>query len=271
MVHHWEEPFISGSRGSGAVFFTGCSLGCCFCQNHPISRGHNGDRLTPGQLLFCIERLLQTGVHNLNFVTPGHYADRLPALLAALRQTDTWKSRPVPVIWNSSAYETAESLRPLDGVVAIYLPDMKFIDNTLAGALAAAPDYAATALAAIREMLRQQPEAVFDSAGILQRGVVIRHLVLPGHWRDSCRVLTELASFVPPDTPLSIMSQYTAQASGACAENPELNRRLTAWEYSQVLDCALTLGFTRMQGQERSSADPAYTPDFNERLRPGRT
>lgn len=271
MVHHWEEPFISGDKGSGAVFFSGCPLGCCFCQNHLISREHHGDRLTSGQLLGLIERLLQTGVHNLNLVTPGHYADRIPALLAALRQTETWKCRPVPLIWNSSAYETTESLRPLEGAVTIYLPDMKFMDGPLADALAAAPDYGTTALAAIREMLRQQPQAVFDSAGILQRGVVIRHLVLPGHWRDSCRVLRELASFVPPETPLSLMNQYTPQAPDACSKNPELKRRLTTWEYRQVTDCALALGFTKILGQERSSADPVYTPDFAERLRPGRT
>ncbi|MDW7656681.1 MAG: radical SAM protein [Bacillota bacterium] len=271
MDHHWEEPFISGVKGSGTVFFTGCALGCCFCQNQPISRGHQGDRLTPDQLLHMVVSLLQTGVHNLNLVTPSHYADRIPAFIAALRQTDAWKHRPVPIIWNSSAYETVASLRQLAGTIDIYLPDMKFFDVALSRDLAKAPDYAEIARAAILEMLRQQPAAAFGSDGLLTRGVVIRHLVLPGHWRDSCRILAELASLVPGETPLSIMCQYTPQAQLSCDGHPELQRRLTTWEYRKVLDCALDLGFNNLFVQERSSADPAYTPDFSARFRPGRT
>jgi putative pyruvate formate lyase activating enzyme len=262
MAHHWEEPFISGTRGSGAVFFTGCSLGCCFCQNQPISREHQGDRLTPDQLLSQIATLLQAGVHNLNLVTPSHYADRIPDMIAALRQTEVWKRLPVPVIWNSSAYETVASLRRLAGTVDIYLPDMKFSDSGLSCDLAGAPDYAEIARSAILEMLHQQPVAVYGSDGLLTRGIVIRHLVLPGHWRDSCQILAELASLVPLETPLSIMSQYTPQALRPCDGHPELQRRLTTWEYRKVLDCALDLGFRNLLGQERSSAVPDYTPDF---------
>lgn len=271
MVHHWEEPFISGDKGSGAVFFSGCSLGCCFCQNQPISQEHQGDRLTPEQLQSQIGSLIQAGVHNLNLVTPSHYADRLPRLIAALKQTDAWERRPVPVIWNSSAWESVASLRQLADAVDIYLPDMKFSDSELSRDLAGAPDYAVIARAAIQEMLRQQPVAKFGSDGLLKRGVVIRHLVLPGHWRDSFEILTVLASFVPPDTPLSIMSQYTPQPQRACAGHPELQRRLTTWEYRKVLDFALDLGFRNLLGQERSSADQGYTPDFTARFRPGRT
>jgi putative pyruvate formate lyase activating enzyme len=271
MAHHWEEPFISGTRGSGAVFFTGCSLGCCFCQNQPISQEHQGDRLTPDQLLSQIAALLQAGVHNLNLVTPSHYADRMPAMIAALRQTEVWKCRPVPVIWNSSAYETVASLRRLAGTVDIYLPDMKFSDSRLSCDLAGVPDYAEIARSAILEMLRQQPVVTCGSDGLMTRGVVIRHLVLPGHWRDSCQILVELASLVPLETPLSIMSQYTPRALRPCDGHPELQRRLTTWEYRKVLDCALDLGFRNLLGQERSSAVPDYTPDFSARFRPGRT
>ena len=277
MAHHWEEPFISGQKGSGTVFFSGCSLGCCFCQNEPISQHHAGDRLTSRELSEAVFQLLESGVHNLSLVTPSHYADRIPAWFDQLSRSRPWQDRPVPLIWNSSAYETVESLRPLGGSVAIYLPDMKFCDAALADSLAGAPDYAGIALPAIREMLRQQPDAHFDDAGLLLHGVVLRHLVLPGHWRDSCAILTELARFVPPDTPLSLMSQYTPQTGNRrmlqlpANTRPELMRRLTTWEYRQVLDCALDLGFRRILGQERSSADSAYTPDFTERFRPGRT
>jgi len=269
MLHHWEEPFISGSRGSGAVFFSGCALRCAFCQNRPVSHGRSGDRLSPSALTAAVVTLLEEGAHNINLVTPSHDADRIPAWLETLKATQAWQSRPVPVVWNSSAYETPESIAGLAGSVDIFLPDLKFASPGLASDLAGAPDYPPVALAAIQAMLRLQPDAVFDSGGLLRRGVVIRHLVLPGHWRDSLEVMRQLARSAPLQTPLSLMCQYTPQET-RLAGHPELDRRLTTWEYRQVLDAALDLGFTNILGQERASASSAYTPDFAERLRPGR-
>ena len=177
MLHHWEEPFICGSRGYGAVFFSGCALRCTFCQNLSVSQGRSGDRISPQALAAATVPLLQNGAHNLNLVTPSHYADRVPAWLDALKALPAWRARPVPVVWNSGAYETPAAIAALAGSVDIFLPDMKFASPTLAGDLAAAPDYAPVALAAIRAMLRLQPDAGFAADGLLKRGVVIRHLV----------------------------------------------------------------------------------------------
>jgi putative pyruvate formate lyase activating enzyme len=272
MVHAWEEPYISGTRGSGAIFFSGCALGCSFCQNRPISQAHLGERLTAEALLRQAVALLEQGVHNLNLVTPSHYADRLPVWLDQLRKQAVVSERPVPIIWNSSAYESAAALRGLTGRVDVYLPDFKFSGQDLAADLAGAPDYPAVAAAALTEMLRQQPTAVFDRTGLLCRGVAVRHLVLPGHWRDSCQVLERLAAILPLETPLAIMSQYTPQPDdpAARAGHPELCRRVTTWEMRQVSDHALTLGFCRLLSQDRTSASAVYTPDFTEGLLRGR-
>lgn len=264
MLHHWEEPWISGTRGSGTVFFSGCGLGCCFCQNGEISHRLAGETLSPGELAGEILKLQTMGAHNINLVTPGHYADRIPQLFRILREDSRWQQNPLPVIWNSSGYETVESIDSLAGFVDIWLPDFKFADPALAAGLADAPDYFEIAGQAILAMHRLQPGLVFDQAGIMQRGLVIRHLVLPGHWRDSCRLLDYLAANLPLDVPISLMCQYTPQTgSGQPQGFPELSRRLTTYEYKKVLDHALDLGFTRILGQERSAADRVYTPDFS--------
>lgn len=279
MVHEWEEPFISGSRGSGAVFFSGCSLGCSFCQNAPISHDNQGILMDGDSLAQAVLELHAVGVHNLNLVTPSHVADRLPDWLSWLYQQPAWLDRPLPVIWNSSTYETIESLIALQGLVQIYLPDLKFCDPDLSRDLAGAADYFAYAAHAILEMHRQQPEPVWDDDGLLLRGLVVRHLVLPGHWRDSCRIVDFLADTLPLNTPLSLMSQYTPQAarqvaplrSNQEATHPELSRRLTTYEYRKVVEHAQGRGFSQILTQERSAASADYTPDFSERFRPGRT
>lgn len=271
MVHEWEEPFISGSRGSGAVFFSGCSLGCSFCQNGPISHGNQGSLMDGDALMGHVLELHAAGVHNLNLVTPSHVADRLPAWLNRLIRQPAWRDRPLPVIWNSSAYETVESLVALQGLVQIYLPDLKFFDTDLSQDLAGAADYFAYASRAILEMHRQQPEPVWDQDGLLLRGLAVRHLVLPGHWRDSCHIIDFLADSLPPNTPLSLMSQYTPQVLRRNGTHPEMDRRLTTYEYCKVVDYAQSRGFGQILTQERSAASPDYTPDFSERFRPGRT
>jgi len=264
MRHFWEEPCISGTDGSGTVFFSGCALGCCFCQNNSISHGRQGTTMTASQLAEEILKLHAQGVHNLNLVTAGHYADRLPQLISRLRNDARWQQRPIPVIWNSSGYETLEAITALAEAVDVWLPDFKFYDPQLASGLADAPDYFSVASQAILTMHALQPNLILNEEGMIQRGLIIRHLILPGQWRDSCRLLDFLAENKFQDVPLSLMCQYTPQTgSGQPAAFPELKRRLTTFEYRKVLDYALDLGFTRVLGQERGAADAAYTPDFS--------
>lgn len=290
MIHRFEEPYISGETGSGAVFFSGCALHCVFCQNDRISRQLAGRDLSLAELAEAIRRLAASGVANINLVTGSHYIASMPALLTALRQPDPDMPVPMPpILWNSSAYETVDGLRTLEGLVDIYLPDLKFANAGLARQIAGAADYFEVAKKAIAEMVRQQPPAVFDEKGLLKRGTAVRHLVLPGQWRDSFQVIDALAELVPLDTPLSIMSQYVppqqqetwtersagwekgGESSMASRDRwwtlpPELarslSRRLTTYEYDKVLDHALSRGFTRILGQDRSSAASHYTPDF---------
>lgn len=204
------------------------------------------------------------GIHNLNLVTASHYADRISDLISRLRDDPRWQQRPVPVIWNSSGYETVEAVEALADVVDVWLPDLKFFDENLSAILADAPDYFAVAAPAILAMQRLQPELVLDGEGLIRRGLIIRHLVLPGHWRDACQILDFLADQGLQSVPLSLMCQYTPQPGiGQKAECPELNRRLTTFEYRKVLDHALDLGFICIIGQERTSANRIYTPDFS--------
>ncbi len=259
MAHHWEEPAISGKNGSGTIFFSGCNLGCCFCQNASISQKGQGTLLSRQQLIEAILKLVKRGVHNINLVTASHYADRIPGLIQLLRQDCS-----LPVVWNSSAYETVNSLRQLSGCIDIYLPDIKYYDSKLSADLANASDYFEVAGKAIQEMYRQKPQTLLTEEGVMKSGLIIRHLVLPGQWRDSCRILDYLAANLPQDIPLSLMCQYTPQQILPMPERyPELNRRLTTFEYKKVLDHALELGFCNILGQRRNAADSIYTPDFS--------
>lgn len=260
MAHHGEEPFISGTRGSGTLFFSGCALGCTFCQNYPISHRQQGEVLSANDLLDRLEPLIKSGVHNLNWVTASHYTlDLLPVIQRLHAQGYT-----LPMIWNTSAYESVETLRELSAAIQIYLPDFKFWSPELSSRLAHAPDYARVAGQAIQEMLRQQPHAIFTDEGLMVRGVALRHLVLPGQLKDACQVIDYLAATVPLDLPLSLMSQYTPfpDLAQQWINQPELNRRLTTYEYKKVVDHAGARGFTRILTQHRSSATAAWTPDF---------
>jgi len=268
MVHPYEEPFISGNRGSGTVFFSGCALRCVFCQNFSISQQGLGTEMAQSDLVSAILRLQATGVHNVNLVTASHYMADMPSLIGDLRAAGL----SLPIVWNSSAYETVPMLQALAGLVDIYLPDLKFADAGLARQLAGASDYPVVAVRAIAEMIRQQPVPVFDRQGLLIRGTAVRHLVLPGQWRDSLMVIDILAKLVPLNTPLSIMSQYTPPADeqldsvGSALSSGlagELKRRITTYEYRKVIDHALMRGFTHILGQDRSSAVRDYTPEFS--------
>ena len=250
--HLWEEPCISGSRGSGTVFFSGCPLGCAYCQNHSISHECQGRRMTDEELAEIIGQLEQTGVHNISFVTGTHF---VPAILRAL-----WLHRPmVPTVWNTGGYETLDTLRMLEGSIDIYLPDLKHVSLRLGKVLCAAPDYFEVASAAILEMLRQTGKPVYDENGIMLRGTVIRHLVLPGCTGDSIRVLNWIAENTPKDTPVSIMRQYTPIPE--CTIKG-MDRRITDAEYDRVVEHALDLGLNALT-QEKEAAEACYIPDFN--------
>jgi len=252
-LHHWEEPPISGTKGSGTVFFCGCPLGCIYCQNNLISTdAHSGRMLTPLQLAAAFDRLAEQGAHNINLVTATHY---LPAIIKAL---ELRKNR-LPVVYNTSGYEKEETLRMLEPYVDIYLPDYKYSSPELAAQLSGAPDYPQIALKAIKEMLRQKGRPKYDDNGIMQQGILLRHLVLPGYAAQSVSALDELAAFYPKDAPISLMAQYTPQP-GLPAP---LNRRLTTLEYNKVLRHAQQLGFENVFIQRPGSATSEYTPDFN--------
>lgn len=254
--HMWEEPPISGSRGSGTVFFSGCSLRCVFCQNRAISREGRGENLTDDELIDRILALQEEGVHNINFVTPTHYAARLRGLLERLRP-----QLRIPVVYNCGGYEDLEMLRALNGLVDIYLPDFKYISPELSQQYSGVTDYAEIARAAVSEMFRQVGAVRFDENGIMTRGMIVRHLVLPGCRRDSMAVLRELASFLPiGEIRLSLMCQYTPDFAQDCPYT-NLHRKLTSFEYSSVLQLADELGFDGFR-QSPESIGAQYTPDF---------
>ena len=251
-LHFWEEPCISGTRGSGTVFFSGCNLGCVFCQNGPISHGHFGRPVTIPRLREIFQELIAQGAHNINLVTPTHFA---PAIREALEAP-----LAVPVVWNSGGYELPEALRTLEGKVQIYLPDLKYADGALAAQYSGAADYFETATAAIREMFRQAGRCVWDADGMLQRGVIIRHLLLPGALENTKAVLDWIAGTFPAGSVLvSLMSQYTPQAG---AEGL-LRRKVTGAESRAARAYMENLGLTAGYYQDSSSARAEYTPPFD--------
>lgn len=252
-AHYWEEPVISGSFGSGAVFFSGCTLKCAFCQNYDISQENFGKPLTSAELRAAFERLIDEGVQNINLVTPTHF---LPDILPALEP-----KLPVPVVYNCGGYESVETLRQLEGKIDVYLPDFKYSDNALAKRLSSAPDYFETASAAILEMYRQVGKPVLEDDE-MKRGVLLRHLVLPGCVDNSLGVLDWVAEhFRSGDILFSLMSQYVPM--GRAAEMPPFDRRITELEYDSVLSYMMLLGIEDGYTQDFSSAERGYTPSFD--------
>lgn len=251
-LHHWEEPCISGTQGSGAVFFSGCPLGCVFCQNGRISRGHLGKIVSVERLREIFRSLIAQGAHNINLVSPTHFAH---AIGEALREP-----LGVPVVWNTGGYERAETLRALKGRVQIYLPDLKYADGALARRYSGAPDYFAVAAAAIEEMVRQTGPYELGEDGLLRRGVLIRHLLLPGALENTKAVLDYVARTFPPGTVLfSLMAQYTPQpgAEGLLA------RRITGAELGAARAYMESVGITAGYTQDIEAARREYTPDFD--------
>jgi putative pyruvate formate lyase activating enzyme len=257
-LHHWEEPPISGTRGSGTIFFSHCNLRCRFCQNYDISQLGQGREVRPERLLAIMLELVQQGAHNVNLVSPTHYSDQLIPLLEQARA----KLR-VPIVWNSNGYEKVETLARLDGLVQVYLPDLKYHSDELARACSSAPDYFRHASAAITEMKRQVGTNRYDDSGIIEKGIIIRHLVLPGHADDSKQILSWIHDSLGPRAHVSLMSQYYP-VHGA-AELPGMNRRLSSDEYADVRRHFDNLGFEEGFAQELSSASRDYTPSFDGR------
>ena len=255
-LHLFEEPCLSGERGSGTIFFGGCNLHCVFCQNRAISGGDVGEKTDERALEKHIFHLVEQGAHNINFVTPTHYTHSLARLLERIKHR-----LPVPVVWNSGGYESMEALRSLDGLVDVYLPDFKYASRELAARYSYAPDYPEVALAAVEEMYHQRGAVRFDADGMMINGVMVRHLVLPACRKDSMAALSLLAERLPvQDVKLSLMSQFTPDFVDAAAY-PELARRVTSFEYESVVRHALSLGFDGYL-QDRSSAIKDYTPEF---------
>ncbi|MBR5533908.1 MAG: radical SAM protein [Ruminiclostridium sp.] len=252
-LHHWEEPPLSGTRGAGTVFFSGCSLGCIFCQNDSISQQDFGKEISVARLRDIFFDLVEAGTHNIDLVNPTHYAHAVAEALA--------EPLPVPVVWNSGGYDRVETLEALEGKIQIYLPDYKYPDPAGAKKYAMAEDYPEVAQAAIREMVRQTGPYELDEEGILQRGVVIRHLILPGRLEQAKAVMDWVAETFPPHTVLfSLMSQYTPW--GKAAEYPELNRRLRKSEVRAAAAYMANLGLDGFS-QEESAATAEYIPNFD--------
>ena len=251
MLHHWEEPALAGSGGSGAIFFGGCTLHCRYCQNAAISRRPVGKPVDGAGLRILMEELLSQGAENIDLVTPTQY---LPTIAQALEE-----KLPVPVVFNSGGYERVETLRRLEGLVDVYLPDLKYADNALAARLSRAPDYFETATAAIREMYRQVGSAVLED-GQLTRGLLVRHLVLPGHLDNSLRVIEWLAETFPKrDVLVSLMSQYVPVGE----QEPPLDRRLTAEEYAGAVSWLELCGLKNGYVQDAAAATTEYLPVFD--------
>ena len=252
-LHMWEEPCISGTWGSGAVFFSGCGLRCVFCQNEAISQQGEGKIVTTERLAEIFRELEAQGAHNINPVTAAHF---VPAVLEALSLY-----RPnIPIVYNSSGYESIETLRMLSGVVDIYLPDYKYIDPNMAAMLSGARDYPDVAFAAIAEMIRQTGAPVYDENGMMQRGTLIRHLVLPGLTGDSMKILTRIRDEFP-GIPVSLMGQYTP--CGRALSIPGMDRKIKKKEYARVLAHMEAIGLDGYR-QELGSADGAFIPSFDE-------
>ena len=260
-LHMWEEPCISGKEGSGAVFFSGCNLGCIYCQNHEISDGQQGLKITVEELARIFLRLQnEQRANNINLVTACHY---VPLVAEALRIAKN-DGLTVPVVYNSSGYEKVETLMLLAGLVDVYLPDLKCLDAEMAKQYSFAADYPEIAKAAIKEMFRQTGPVIFDDRGMVQQGVIVRQLLLPGHVKNSKAVLSWLHEEFGEDIYISIMSQYTPILSiPEVKEDKLLSRRVTVREYERLIDHATEIGIENGFIQEREVAKESFIPAFD--------
>lgn len=256
-LHYWEEPCISGKRGSGAVFFSGCSLHCVFCQNREISDGKEGKVISKERLSDIFMELAGKGANNINLVTPGQY---IPDIVWAVNDAKS-RGMKLPIIYNTSGYENVTELKLLEGIVDVYLPDFKYMDSTLSAMYSRAKDYPSVAKQALSEMVRQQPDVVIDDAtGLIQKGVIVRQLLLPGHVNDAKAVLKYLYDTYHDHVYISMMSQFTPIA---LKDYPEINRTVTKREYERLVDYALEIGITNAFIQEGDVAKDSFIPAFD--------
>ena len=256
-LHYWEEPCISGKRGSGAVFFSGCSLHCVFCQNREISDGKAGKVISKERLSDIFMELADKGANNINLVTPGQY---IPDIVWAVNDAKS-RGMKLPIIYNTSGYENVTELKLLEGIVDVYLPDFKYMDSTLSARYSRAKDYPSVAKQALSEMVRQQPDVVIDDAtGLIQKGVIVRQLLLPGHVNDAKAVLKYLYDTYHDHVYISMMSQFTPIA---LKDYPEINRTVTKREYERLVDYALEIGITNAFIQEGDVAKDSFIPAFD--------
>ncbi len=256
-LHYWEEPCISGKRGSGAVFFSGCSLHCVFCQNREISDGKAGKVISKERLSDIFIELADKGANNINLVTPGQY---IPDIVWAVNDAKS-RGMKLPIIYNTSGYENVTELKLLEGIVDVYLPDFKYMDSTLSARYSRAKDYPSVAKKALSEMVRQQPDVVIDDAtGLIQKGVIVRQLLLPGHVNDAKAVLKYLYDTYHDHVYISMMSQFTPIA---LEDYPEINRTVTKREYERLVNYALEIGITNAFIQEGDVAKDSFIPAFD--------
>lgn len=256
-LHYWEEPCISGKKGSGAVFFSGCSLHCVFCQNREISDGKAGKVISKERLSDIFMELAVKGANNINLVTPGQY---IPDIVWAVNDAKS-RGMKIPIIYNTSGYENVTELKLLEGIVDVYLPDFKYMDSTLSARYSRAKDYPSVAKHALSEMVRQQPDVVIDDAtGLIQKGVIVRQLLLPGHVNDAKAVLKYLYDTYHDHVYISMMSQFTPIA---LKDYPEINRTVTRREYERLVDYALKIGITNAFIQEGDVAKDSFIPAFD--------
>ena len=256
-LHYWEEPCISGKRGSGAVFFSGCSLHCVFCQNREISDGKAGKVISKERLSDIFMELADKGANNINLVTPGQY---IPDIVWAVNDAKS-RGMKLPIIYNTSGYENVTELKLLEGIVDVYLPDFKYMDSALSARYSRAKDYPSVAKQALSEMVRQQPDVVIDDAtGLIQKGVIVRQLLLPGHVNDAKAVLKYLYDTYHDHVYISMMSQFTPIA---LEDYPEINRTVTKREYERLVNYALEIGITNAFIQEGDVAKDSFIPAFD--------
>ena len=256
-LHYWEEPCISGKRGSGAVFFSGCSLHCVFCQNREISDGKEGKVISKERLSDIFIELADKGANNINLVTPGQY---IPDIVWAVNDAKS-RGMKLPIIYNTSGYENVTELKLLEGIVDVYLPDFKYMDSTLSARYSRAKDYPSVAKQGLSEMVRQQPDVVIDDAtGLIQKGVIVRQLLLPGHVNDAKAVLKYLYDTYHDHVYISMMSQFTPIA---LKDYPEINRTVTKREYERLVNYALEIGITNAFIQEGDVAKDSFIPAFD--------
>lgn len=259
-LHFWEEPCISGTSGSGTVFFAGCSLHCVFCQNESIANGMVGKKISVERLAEIFGELQAQGANNINLVTPGHFIPKIKEALQLAKQN----GMTLPIVYNTSSYESVEALQSLEGLVDIYLPDFKYLSSELSGKYSHAKDYAVVAKAAIAEMVRQTGEPVFDENGedgLIKRGTIVRHLALPGCMEDSKAILKYLHDTYGEAIYISIMNQFTPLSNVEAF--PELNRKITEEEYDELVDYAIEIGIEQGFIQEGETAKESFIPDFS--------